>query len=259
VTVIFRQPKDIIAVIQQAFDIAFSKPHKMVQMVMLDDHRCTQSCSLGRDEEGNTVFATRVETPSGVYSLEYPLNGKHPVKLHSSQVVGGIRHEKTYELPLEEFISKHYQWPFAMLKEQLDKVLSHTKLSSEPTSEQSAEKPALESADGQVAEVQNTPWQVIRIARDDQPTLRFEGVERARTSTALRNGRGFVLRAFETKSGKWVAHKEGVSLWPGERVRSESKVLERVEQLPEFFGYGPAAKELYRQLGMTERFEEVID
>lgn len=256
--VIFHRPKDVIAAIQNAFYEAFSRPHRMVQMVMLDDRSYSQSCRLTRDDEGNKVFSTSVETPGGVYSLECPLDGKYPVKLRSTQVVNGVRSESTYELSLDEFMSKHYQWPFAVLKDQLEKVLSH----AQATAEKAADKPVQEQADAEktASSQEETPtWQVIRITRHDQPTLRFEGIERARVTTEWRNGRCYYLTVFETKGGKWVALKEGVSLWPDEVVRSECKVFESVEQLPEFFGYCRAAKALYRQLGLEERFEEVVE
>ncbi len=103
------------------------------------------------------------------------------------------------------------------------------------------------------------PHRWYRVARVGQPDLRFKGQRVAYVQTPLRQGRQHVYSLYATPSGKHVAIKEGLSVWLNERNIVEVKVLEKLEECVDFFGYSGLAKALYQQIGMTHQAEEVLE
>lgn len=95
------------------------------------------------------------------------------------------------------------------------------------------------------------------VPRHNQADLRFEGKLVAGVQSALMRGRCFILSVYQTKGGKFVGVKRGVSLLLGERDNFEALVAGAIEELVPFFGYSPLPKVLYQQLGLTT--DEVVE
>jgi len=85
------------------------------------------------------------------------------------------------------------------------------------------------------------------IKRDDEPDLKFEGylVASATSKTNTRQiGRWTELRLYQTAKGKYVCEELGMTQWEGEQTRRRVVVVELVEDVIDFFGYGWLAKDL---------------
>lgn len=93
--------------------------------------------------------------------------------------------------------------------------------------------------------------QTYIIQQDDEPNLRFTGTILASAASYPRNGRQFVLCVAKTQGGKFVAIRQGLSIWLGEKDNVEVKVFDELAQVTDFFGYSNLAKNLYQQLGLA--------
>lgn len=89
------------------------------------------------------------------------------------------------------------------------------------------------------------------LANDSGPDVRFEGRVLASSLRASRSLRSMLLSVMETKGGKIVAVRTGLSLVPGERNRQDVYVLDDLSGLPAVFGHDAQAKQLYSQLSLT--------
>lgn len=130
---------------------------------------------------------------------------------------------------------------------------------AQPAQSGTAEAPADVGAAADVPSAQEDRFRWFLVQRQDQPDLRFRGECKARAESPLRNGRQHAYTVFVTPSGKWVAIKQGLSMWLAERDIAEVKVVDKVEELVGFFGYGWLAKAIYDQLGLTAQVEEVLE
>lgn len=92
--------------------------------------------------------------------------------------------------------------------------------------------------------------EVIQLVNDGDADVRFEGRHLMSVSSVPRNGRTQTFSLYLTKGKRYVAVKTGHSIWPGERPRQEVKVIENTQDIPEFLGYSPLAKELYKRLDL---------
>lgn len=95
------------------------------------------------------------------------------------------------------------------------------------------------------------PFQPVRLSRANLCDLEFDGRLLAQVASPLQHGRQFVLRVFETRGGKFVATRTGVSLWIGEHTKAETAVYDTLQDVPKLLGFSPLAKHLYGALGLN--------
>lgn len=77
----------------------------------------------------------------------------------------------------------------------------------------------------------------IRVARDGQRDLVFQGVVIAETNNQHRDDtRWTVLKMWKTQAGKYVIQRQHITRWQGERDTVEAEVFDTVEALGEHYG-----------------------
>lgn len=63
------------------------------------------------------------------------------------------------------------------------------------------------------------------------------------------------LALYRTKSGKFVCHQIGRTMWEGQRDRFSGKVCETLDEVKDFFGHRWLAKSLYKEAGIDDVIE----
>jgi hypothetical protein len=98
----------------------------------------------------------------------------------------------------------------------------------------------------------------INLFIDNQSNLRFTGTLINSVDSkddTKHSGRWTELDLYKTKSGKYVCHQIGKTIWEGEHDRYEGKVCENEKEIIDFFGQGWLAKELYEVAGIDNSIE----
>ncbi len=240
------------------------------------------SMSIGSSADGGLALTFsqnghtyRLNVPSRADSAQAP---KVIVTLHPA---GGAAQE--FVLEGSQLFDAKFNGPFSDLHEKvlayLKKTLSTDRLNelkagakpqtpaeaptaqdqAAPQAPQGSEQSPADVGSATAAPAQEDRYRWFLVQRQDQPDLRFRGECKARAESALRNGRQHAYTVFATPSGRWVAIKQGLSMWLAERDIAEVKVVDTVEELVPFFGYGWLAKAVYDQLGLTSQVEEVLE
>lgn len=201
------------------------------------------------------VLELGVEEGDRAYHLVMPLyveGGAAPV-VKLSLKEGNTATEKSIEgaslfsIPVPEEFRALHQKVLDYLKKILpEALLAKLSSSSDPTAE-TKEAGAQDNLPARTED--EAQWYTI--PRHNQPDLRLRGKLVAHAWTPLRHGRQHLWEVYVTPSGKAVGVKRGLSWWVGETETVESKIADRLEDLTEFFGYSPLAKQLYARLGLN--------
>ena len=131
------------------------------------------------------------------------------------------------------------------------------KAAAEQAHKASVEEQAPEAATTQAAGAPAAEFCDVRIRRPGERDLVFKGKLLGGVRTGVAFGRGWEYRVYRTAAGKIVAIQTGMTSFLGEQDRVTVKVLEKLEDVVEFFGASELAKALYAHLGVT--FEEVLE
>lgn len=183
----------------------------------------------------------------------------------------GDAEPKTLKIPFKNFLDWTPPSEFAQI---YARVVSYLKMAlpatffnknSSAATEQLNAEPETGATRSNAAEARSQPeagkdepeYRTYVIQRDNESNLRFTGRILASSASYPRNGRQFVCWVAQTKGGKYVAVRQGLSIWLGERDKTEVKVFEELNQVTQFFGFSNLAKSLYQQLGIAA--EENID
>lgn len=105
-----------------------------------------------------------------------------------------------------------------------------------------------------------TQTQTYTLKRDDARDITFTGAEIASASSKGRSretGRWTEITLYRTAGGKYICETVGHTQWEGEKIRHSVEVVDSLEAVPDIFGAGWLAKELYAEGGVP--FEEVIE
>jgi hypothetical protein len=135
---------------------------------------------------------------------------------------------------------------------------ANTSDASEPTTEttQGAVAAPDEASSGSVSAKEHEPpaddWRVYVLSQKDGPDLRFTGKLLDGVRTATHRGRWTEYHVYQTKGGRYVGVKLGRSQWLGEVDRTETKVVENLAELGDFFGHGHLAKLFTERLGIRQ-------
>lgn len=102
-------------------------------------------------------------------------------------------------------------------------------------------------------------FNTIRITRVGDKTIQFEGKPLIKLTTHAVHGRFKEYTVYQTKSGKLVAVKAGLSLWPGEVARNEVKVCTSQVEVLTFFANEAVTRRICAELNWEDPFVEIID
>lgn len=99
-------------------------------------------------------------------------------------------------------------------------------------------------------------FQLYRVRRPKEKDLSFTGKCLSTVASSDNKGRYWQYSVFQTKGGKFVGVKEGITRWVNESDRVETVVADSLDATKDFFGSDPLAKVLYSRLGL-EHVEHV--
>lgn len=106
---------------------------------------------------------------------------------------------------------------------------------------------------------EDSDMDTITVLRDNKPNIRFSGEELAEaTSYHAHNNdtRWTELALYYTKGGKYICERVDLTRWQGERDRYSAAICDTMDEVQQFFGYGPPARELYDKV-WTDAAEHV--
>lgn len=98
------------------------------------------------------------------------------------------------------------------------------------------------------------PAKEYTVERDNGIPLTFTGHIMARATSGPSGGEGThkvrwtILKLYKTLSGQYVCEQIGRTQIPGEVDRRKAIVVTTADQITEFFGTGPLAQKLYREV-----------
>lgn len=106
------------------------------------------------------------------------------------------------------------------------------------------------SANKEDTEAPASEFRAYQLHNDNAPDVRCEAKVLGQVNRPFMNLRSEIFTVLETKGGKKLAVKTGLSMVPGERSRQSVKVAESDADVVEFFGHGRLAKELYETINL---------
>lgn len=222
------------------------------------------SQAIGQAQEAARAYSgtqLTVEIDGKAVSVRVPLNPQLSSVLNVAAFDG--ERNRQFDVKLGDFFSFKPPEPLQALEPLFTAIRAQLKawipaLADLKPAPAVAPAPAVEPAPPTEAQEVESAYKGYVIPQTDGPNLRFEGKELAAVRT-LRGYRGHAFLVFQTKGGKYIGVKQGLSSLPGERTLCDAKQLSGLdsEALTEFFGHSRLAKALYQQLGVAD--ELVID
>ncbi|MBC8741809.1 hypothetical protein F6X40_35260 [Paraburkholderia sp. UCT31] len=190
-----------------------------------------------------------VKATQGEQSYEVYIPSPHSRSVQPPSVrvsIAGEKETRSFQLGGDAFFAGEFVPPgFKRLHEQVADHVRKT-LRWHPETAQAVAK---DNAKAMPPKDEADELRTYTLSRTDDMDLRFEGKLIGQVFSAVKGGRSFHFALYQTKGGKYVAARRGLTLVLGEMVRNEVAVCTTPAEVQAFFGKNELAKALYAQMG----------